>query len=392
MHNNSISNLLGIKGVRVKNISHSDTTLTIFITTASKAVTCPKCGQVTATVHDYRNQKIKDLPMMGKHTLLVLKKRSYACSCGKRIMEQYDFLPKYSRMTNRLCAYICKELRRSTSLTDIANILNLSVTTIARVFDHIQYPRLYRLPKVLAIDEFKGNADTGKYQCILVDPHKKRVLDILPDRRQQHLITYFKQIPKSERQKVKFFVCDMWRPYMDIARLFFPSAKIIVDKYHFVRQVIWAMERVRKRVQKALSDKLRRHFKRSRSLMLKRYHHLDDDQKEHLGHLLLHHDDLRTAYRLKEEFLRIGSIDKYSECRKAFADWIAYAESTTLPEFRACIRAFRNWHKEILNAYKHAYTNGPTEGFNNKIKVLKRVSYGIRNVDRFRNRILHICN
>lgn len=51
-----------------------------------------------------------------------------------------------------------------------------------------------------------------------------------------------------DRLKVKFFVCDMWQPYVDMAQIYFPNAKIIIDKYHFIRQVGWAIEAVRKRL------------------------------------------------------------------------------------------------------------------------------------------------
>ncbi|ENZ40555.1 hypothetical protein HMPREF1085_03481 [Enterocloster bolteae 90A9] len=70
-------------------------------------------------------------------------------------------------------------------------------------------------------------------------------------------------------------------------------------------------------------------------------------------------------------------------------DWIANAQSCGNKEFEDCTKTYRAWHKEILNAFKYGLTNGPTEGFNNKIKVLKRSSYGIRNFKRFRTRILH---
>ena len=108
--------------------------------------------------------------------------------------------------------------------------------------------------------------------------------------------------------------------------------------------------------------------------------------------MLLYSDDLRQAYKLKEAFYAICQDERYSVQRKAFYDWIQYAEQVRLPEFNACITAFRNWSKEILNAFKYGYTNGCTEGFNNKIKVLKRVSCGVRDFDRFRNRIMHICS
>lgn len=129
--------------------------------------------------------------------------------------------------------------------------------------DTISYPPPDRLPQALSIDEFKENASTGRYQCILVDPKKRRILDILPDRTQSHLAYYWRSIPRKERLNVKFFICDMWLPYTELARTFFPNAKIIVDKYHFIRQVTWAIENVRRRLQKSMPVSLRRYYKRS---------------------------------------------------------------------------------------------------------------------------------
>ena len=79
-----------------------------------------------------------------------------------------------------------------------------------------------------------------------------------PDRTQSHLADYWRNIPRKERLKVKFFVCDMWRPYTELAQTFFPNATIIVDKYHFIRQVTWAIENVRKRLQRSMQVSLRK--------------------------------------------------------------------------------------------------------------------------------------
>ena len=237
MHNYSISKLLGLEGVRVKNISHTDTCVKLYVTTAKKTITCPVCGNHTSKVHDYRNQTFKDLPISGKQALVILKKRRYAYSCGKRFYEPYTFLPKYQRKTNRVSAMICNQMAKSIPITTIAKDLGLSPTTVSRTFDFVSYPKITRMPKVLSIDDFIGNAGNNKYQCILVDAQKKRILDILPDRRLEHLQAYFRSIPLFERQKVKYFVCDMWKQYAQIARDFFPNAKIITDKYHFIRQV-----------------------------------------------------------------------------------------------------------------------------------------------------------
>ena len=74
-----------------------------------------------------------------------------------------------------------------------------------------------------------------KYQCILTDPQNKKVLDILHGREQHILSDYFRKF--NDRDKVKYFIMDMWQPYKDIAETYFKNATIIIDKFHFIRQV-----------------------------------------------------------------------------------------------------------------------------------------------------------
>jgi len=78
------------------------------------------------------------------------------------------------------------------------------------------------------------------------------------------------------------------------------------------------------------------------------------------------------------------------EAKKQLAKWYMLVYGYKLPEFDNCFRAFNNWQKEILNSFDVPYTNGYTEGVNNKIKVIKRNAFGMKNFERFRNRILHV--
>lgn len=115
-------------------------------------------------------------------------------------------------------------------MKSVANRLNVSTHTVQRVFDYVSYS-LNNLPEAISIDEFKGNSDGIKYHCSIVDPVNHKVLDIVKDRKFSYLLTYF----KAFRNKVKYFICDMYRPFVDIARTYFKNAKIVIDKYHFVR-------------------------------------------------------------------------------------------------------------------------------------------------------------
>lgn len=388
---NYIKDFLDLEDVILTKTVHADKYVKFFLDTKPRPHTCPVCGNSTAKIHDYRWQTIKDLPFQLKNCYLVLHKRRYVCSCGKKFYESYEFLPRYLHRTKRLTWKIADLLHETVSLKSVAKASNVSVTTVCRILDSIHYS-CPPLKETVSIDEFKGNARTGKYQCILVNPKDHSIMDILPDRTQSHLASYFREIDRAQRLRVKYFVCDMWQPYVDLAHTFFPNAKVCIDKYHFIRQVTWAMEKVRKRLQKAMTITMRKYYKRSHKLLLTRYHKLKEENKKACDLMLLYNDDLRLAHWLKEKFYEICQDIRYSRQRRDFHDWIKIAESSGLKEFEKCADTYRRWSKEILNAFKYGITNGTTEGFNNKIKVLKRTSYGIQNFERFRTRILHSTN
>ena len=313
----------------------------------------------------------------------------YRCSCGKRFAENNSFLPRYHRMTNRLSAYIIDRLTDVTSFSGIAREVNLSVSTVIRIFDLVSYsPK--KLPVALSIDEFKGDTNSEKYQCILTDPVNKVVLDILPKRYESYLTKYFNAFSREERSNVKYFVSDMWKPYSNISSVWFKNATQIVDKYHWIRQVIWAFEAVRKQEQKKFSKSHRRYFKKSRQLLIKRFNFLSDEQKQQVNIMLYASPTLSTAYFFKEDFLKILDCKDRDSAKIAMSDWINSALDSDIPQLQKCANTMMNWLTGILNSFSSTITNGFTEGCNNKIKVLKRNSYGYRNFNRFRNRILHI--
>lgn len=125
-----------------------------------------------------------------------------------------------------------------------------------------------KLPRYLGIDEFKGNTDGEKYQLILTDLENNKIFDILPSRKKEYIKEYFKGF--KNRNEVEYFVMDMTGNYKDIAWLF-PNAKVIVDKFHYVRQVYWALDNVRKRIQKQFIKEKRIYFKHSKKLLYKDY-------------------------------------------------------------------------------------------------------------------------
>ena len=383
---NYTTEFLNLEDVIITEVKNIADQLHVSIELPRREHVCPCCGTMTDRVHDYRLQVVKEVPL-GRDTYQHLRKRRYVCPhCGKRIPEKNTFLPRYYRMTSRLIATIIDAFRKVVSAAEIASRYNISSSTALRYFDVVNY-RCRKLPSVLSIDEFKGNAGGEKYQTIVTDLEGKTISDILPNRYEADLIRYFKQFPS--RTEVKYFVCDMNPHFKQVAQTCFPKAVIVADRYHVIRQAVWAMENVRKNEQKKLPKRYRIYFKKSRYLLSKKKENLTEDDMLRLALMFEIAPKLADAYRIKNEFIDIMRSDSSEKGKTRLIDWLYAAEVMEIPEFQACTKAVHNWFKEILNSMDSPWTNGFTEGCNNKTKVLKRTCYGMRNFRRLRNRILH---
>lgn len=384
--NNSIAKLFELEDIVLKDIYSTNEEVHIFFSLKRKTQTCPCCGALTDKIHDYRTSIIKDLPFMGKKNFLHYRKRRYHCPCcNKHFYETFPLLPKHCRITTRLAFYSIHLLGNRQSVRSVASLLGVSDSFIFRRMKDISYPKPAHLPEVLSIDEFRGNAGGQKFQAILTDAKNHKLFDILPTRSQTDLMLYLQSFPN--KKQVKYFVTDMNSVYKDLAREYFPNATIVIDKFHVVRYVTWALENVRKRIQKELHPSKRKYFKRSRKLLLTHKSKLKGESLDALELMLLQSSDLAVAYHLKELFYDFMESQTRDEAAKKLKFFILAAQTSNLKEFQACLTMLGNWSKYILNAFECKYTNGYTEGTNNAIKVIKRNAFGYRNFENFRNRI-----
>ena len=375
---------LNLEDVIITNVENILDQLHIHIELPRRTHVCPCCGAVTDRIHDYRMQIIKDVPM-ARDTFLHLRKRRYRCSCGKRFFEKNTFLPRYYRVTSRLVAEIIFAFKKVLSAKEIGYRFNVSGITAMRYFQYYNH-KPTALPEVISLDEFKGNSGGQKYNSIVADPSGRKVLDILPDRYENNLVKYFSQF--DSKSNVKYFVCDMNPHFRQVAKICFPLATIVADKYHVIRQAYWAMERVRKNEQNKLPKRYRKYFKKSRHLLMKPMEKLTDDEMYQLALMFEIAPRLADAYRIKNDFLSVIRSKSAAEGKRALAEWLLSVEVMDLPEFHDCTKAYHNWFHEIINSLEVPWTNGFIEGCNNKTKVLKRTCYGMRNFNNFRKRIL----
>ena len=391
MQTNCIKNLLDLKDFIVKNIKNLKDKVEIYIELPIKEHICPCCGHSTSNIHDYYTQTIKDIPIYFKPTFLIIRKRRYVCNhCDKKFFEHNPLLSKYARRTTRLSGFVIDKLRSLVSQSDVSKQTNVSPSVISKMLPYLAVTNS-TLPRVLCIDEFKGNTGHYKYQVALINGETHEVVDILECRQKHFLCDYFKKFSQDQLDNVKYFITDLWETYKDIAFTYLRKAKIVADHFHFVRYVCNAVNQIRISLQKNLPKSEKIYFKHSRKLLLSRKCNLKtDEQKDELSYILINYsEDLRIAYREKEELLDIiHSTDSSGIKIKSFSEWVKRNLESPVSQLRDCAKTYQHWYTEIKHSLEVPYSNGVTEGFNNKIKVLKRLSFGMRNFKNFKARIL----
>ena len=388
---NYIEKFLSLEDATVISIQVTDESDILELEIPRKEHSCPHCQTMTDKIKGYRDQTVLLTFLNDRPVYVHFRKRRYVCPhCHHSFAEPLSFVQRYQRRSQKIILQMVKECRSKQTFSDIACRYLVSVTTAIRYFDRIECPKMRVLPKVLSIDEFRGNAGGIRFQTILTDPITHDILDILPNDKTEDLIRYFLTFPIEQRKKVHWVVIDMANKFRMVIQAVFPNATIVNDRFHVTRLVLWAMERVRKRVQKEFPSHCR-YLKHNKQILTKAGRSLTEYELVCLEEILSRSENLRTAYRLKESFYWVRKANGRDQVIKELQAWLEEVRQAGLAEFKSLLTSFTDWFDYIINALFLPWSNGCTEGCNNKIKVLKRISFGVRNFKRFRNRIVYLA-
>lgn len=387
MQNDFITEMFGIKErcIEVDHIEMVDNAFHVHLSTKQRCLTCPRCKQKTGYNHNYRTQPLQGRLIEEKPVTLYLQKRRYACkACGKTFYEPLKLVKRYQRRTTSLNEQLLVYASEN-SFTMAGKMSGVTTSSVLRSFDHRSIPEKRILPQVIAIDEFKGDADNEKFQTIIVDVEKKEIIEVLPDRRVETVEEFFQSCDTGNVQVV---VMDMSRAFKHAVQRAFGNPMIIADRFHFMRQAYWALDSVRRRVQHQLTKSERLRSKRSKKLLWMAPEKLNTKGRERVNDLLALHPDLQEAYRLKNALHHWFKTSSGGDVKDKLHEWFDIVENSYLREFDSVVKTFKNWKTEILNAFVYKYNNGYIEGVNNTTKVIKRMSYGIKSFQRLRKKIL----
>jgi transposase len=392
MHSNII--LPGFEEVTITKMEELDGRMCIHAEMPIQPQKCPVCNSITKKIHDYRIQKIKHLKIFERHTLLFYRRKRYHCPCGKRFAEKNPFVDRYQRLSVELNQAVKIRSIKGKTFKETAEVYGTSPSTVVRRFDQLAKETVNEaareLPKVIAIDEYKGDTKEGKYQLIIANGITKEPIDILPNRYKNTIKHYLRKYGAQ----VEVVIMDMSQSFKAAVNQALGKPIIVADRFHFVRYIYWALDGVRRRVQSSWHDYDRKKCKKMRHVFYKKSCNLTEDNRWYLQRYLDMSPELKKAYELKELFCRWFNEAKQSgeenihQTKKDLYALYKAIDEAGIPEFKRAAQTLKNWQIEILNSFSYNYSNGFLEGINNLTKVMKRNAFGFRSFLRFRAKIL----
>lgn len=390
MQDNCIAVALGLPELRVLRQKERADRFEIEVIYRREGAVCPRCGRVTKKEHDRRAQRKKDRRLRDKPVFLIVMKRRFRCGwCGKVFSEPSEVFESRRRSTKRFREHLGREgLHQTVKRVAIREgvgegLVRRCVTEeIGKI---LEVNGKHETPEYLGMDEFsvKGRR---LYHTAICDLANREVMEVVEGHGRMGVEEYLSKLEQPE--KVKAVAMDMHEPFRQAVQMCLPQAKIVVDKFHVIRHVNAAMDRVRTRLQGGNRKGKRSDLFRSRYTLLKGAERLSNREMKQLGQLFLIYPELEEAWKLKESFRQWYQSTARSRAAQALQTLIDRISVSSLGEFRQLLSLFDRWGDDILNYFDYRITNGFVEGKNNRIKTLKRMAYGYRNMDNFRLRIL----
>jgi transposase len=351
------------------------------------------CGKPCRSIYDHRRHRARDLGCGGREVYLDFEMRRVTCkTCGVR-NETLAFLSANTKFTLRFAMQI-GGLCRAMTIQDVARRMHLDWHTVKELDKIYMREQLRRAgppsPRVIGIDEIsvgKGHS----YRIVVSDLEAKRAIWFGgTGRTEADMDLFYAFLGKGNAAQIRLAVMDMWKPFRNATQTHAPQAAILFDKFHVLRHLGEALDKVRKSEYARVTGSKRKFIKGQKYVLLSHRENLGPEGKRSLKLLLKANKRLNTAYLLKESFGQLWDYDREGWARRFFDTWKAQLRWQRLgpyEKFAAMIE--RHW--DGIAAYckpENKVALGFVEGLNNKIRVFQRRAYGLRDEEYLKLKIL----
>jgi transposase len=407
MHDHG-SRLVGLNGMAVKSVHEVGDQLDLEVELVARAGCCPGCGRASLQVKDRPVVRVRDLPVAGRATYLLWRKRRWYCGgCGRTFTETHPELPARQRVTARFRGRLLERVRGGAAHAEVAREEHTSRYQVARAFrdgrDQLLARRQTRPPRRLSLDEAHHRRG-GELATVVSDLDRRCVVEMFDGRSRRRVERYLRSLPEHARGAIEVVSIDPYDAYRQAIRAELPHARIVCDHFHLVRGANTALDSIRRERQRQHGRRRPKGARRSghgatwqpelyraRHRLLKANQRLTERDRQRLCELFARDPIIAEAWGLKEAFRAVYRATSRPEAERRLDRFLAAVDRSQLPAFQAFADGIRQWRGELLAYFDEPTTNGYAEGVINKVKVIKRRAYGLPSFTGFRERVLLAC-
>lgn len=394
---------LGIADVRVlKTEAGEHGELIITIESTKAGTSCRRCGKWITKLHGQEEWvTLRHLPVFGRPSFLRYRPRRYQCqdceghpTTTQRLEWQDANSPHSFAYDNHILLQLVNSTIEDVSIKEGLGYESVAGALERRIDASVDWTGLADI-EVLGLDEIalkKGQSDyvtlvTGRFRDSEIV-----ILGVLPGHEKATLVEFLRLIPPRILQTVQAVCCDLWEAYTEAVREEIPTARIVADRFHVAKHYRDAADQVRKqellRLKKELPKEEYQKLNGSFRAFRKNARDLNQEERKFLRRFFEYSAYAKQAYALREQLTAIFDMNlSKPRAQSKILRWIQQVQKSGLQSFDNFLKLLETWWDEITNYFIQRENSGFVEGFNNKVKVLKRRCYGIFNLKHLFQRI-----
>lgn len=362
---------------------------------AGQRFACPECGR-ELSVYDHLAERVwRHLDSCQFLTYLHARPPRVSCPEHGVLQTTLPWAQAGSRFTN-LFEVLAIDVLAAANVKKAAAILRITWDEAWHLMERAvirgRAAKGSEMPSKMGVDE-KAIAKGHRYMTLVCDLEEATVEYIGEDRKEASLAAYFDAFPKERRESIEAISLDMWPAYINACRDKVPGAdgKMVFDRFHIMRHVVEAVDKVRKLEHTALMKAGDDTLAKSKYLWLTNPENMTDKARERFAELKTAELKTGRAWALKEALRELWSYKSAAWATKFWKRWYFWATHSRLaPMIEAAKLIARHW-PNVLTYFTHRITNAVAEGLNSKIATVQKRACGYRNPNHFKVAVYFHC-
>jgi len=398
------ADILGLSDVVVEDIKIdlAARKIHIFVKSTKEEILCRQCGRPTHSHGMGRPLKLRHLPILGKETTIEITPRRGRCSyCNDRptTTQRLDWYDTNSKFTKPYEQHLLFELVNST-VADVSRKEEIDYHAMSDVIDkHIEEEVDFNPISALGIiglDEISLKKGYQDYVTLVTyrSSDEVRLLAVLKGRKKETVEAFLCKIPPRLKLTIQAVCCDLYEGYINAAKAALGNqAPVVADRFHvrklYGKGLIGFRKAELKRLKKSLTEVQYKSLKPAIALLRNQKDYFTDEEIRIIALLWKWAPNLALAYQLSQELTAIFNTHTTpQEARTLMTKWMERVTAAGVKCFNSFMNTLSKYMDIITNYFDGRNTSGFVEGFNNKVKVLKRRCYGLSNITRLFQRII----